>query len=446
MADEAIDEVVDEPTASGRGGGGPGLVVAALLVVAVVAACVGLLVSEGGDDGESATPGPIGVGPTYVRSSLTEPEGWAPMAESPLAGRGQAQTAWTGTEVLIWGGDGAFSDAGGGEPGRSDGAAYDPEADTWRMMAESPLPDPENALGASDHASAWTGSELIVWGGPGPEGAAYDPEADSWRSIDPGPLDERTQFASVWTGTELVVIGGSTPLLDQDPEDEEADAAAPDAAAYDPSTDRWRPLPGTELRRVGQAAWTGEEIVFVADARDGRGGSGIALALDPQGGAWRRIADPPLARFDAPPVWTGEELVVVGAEAGATDRRSTDGVALAAAASYDPAQDAWTSIDPPAELGFPMALLPAAVWSGEEVLLVGAPGFGLPGDAPLTGIAFDPDGRTWRALPDPPLSDRGGMASVWTGTELVLWGGAASTGFTSEPAADGTRYRPGPGR
>ena len=50
-------------------------------------------------------------------------------------------------------------------------AGYDPASDTWRPMANSPLPEPENAIGASDYASAWTGSELLVWGGPGPKAA-----------------------------------------------------------------------------------------------------------------------------------------------------------------------------------------------------------------------------------------------------------------------------------
>ena len=56
----------------------------------------------------------------------------------------------------------------------------------------------------------WTGTELLVWGGPGPAAAAYDPATDRWRRIGPGPLGTRNQFGHTWTGTELVVYGGAT--------------------------------------------------------------------------------------------------------------------------------------------------------------------------------------------------------------------------------------------
>lgn len=424
--------------------GGLGPVVAAALVLAVVTACVALLVS--GDGGEQAQPGPVGVATTFVREPLVEPEGWEPMADSPLQGRAEPATAWTGTELLVWGGDGAFSDGGGGEPGRSDGAAYDPASDTWRPMANSPLPEPENAIGASDYASAWTGSELLVWGGPGPKAAAYDPVADSWRRLDPGPLAERTQFASVWTGSELVIIGGYAPLADS--VDMANDGVWGDAAAYDPATQRWRDLPGTGLERTGAAVWTGSEIVWVADSRSAEGTAGIALALDPDGGGWRRLAEPPLARFTAAPVWTGSELVAIGALVRVDPDQPNPGETHGGVASYDPVSDTWTEIEPPEGLRVDHLSLPAAVWTGTEVLVLGSSGPFVPVDdvIPLSGVAYDPESGTWRMLPDPSLSDRGGMASAWIGTELLLWGGERSTGFTSEPRDDGARYRPGPGR
>lgn len=49
-------------------------------------------------------------------------------------------------------------------------------------------------------------------------------------------------------------------------------------------------------------------------------------------------------------------------------------------------------------------------------------------------------------LPDSGLVTRGGSSTTWTGTELLLWGGAAYTGYTSHPYADGARYQLGAGR
>ncbi|MCB0962399.1 MAG: hypothetical protein KDA98_03725 [Acidimicrobiales bacterium] len=178
-------------------------------------ACLLLAVTVGSgcsDDGAGGAERPeaIGTSTTLTREALTDPEGWSAMGDSPLQGRANAVTAWTGTELLVWRGNGAFNDGGGGEPARTDGAAYDPATDEWRPMAESPLPPAGNILSASSYASAWTGTELLVWGGPGPAAAAYDPATDRWRRIGPGPLGTRNQFGHTWTGTELVVYGGAT--------------------------------------------------------------------------------------------------------------------------------------------------------------------------------------------------------------------------------------------
>lgn len=89
----------------------------------------------------------------------------------------QAAAAWTGSRLVVW----------GGELGRKalvvsrTGSAFDPVANRW-----SPLPDAPIA-GRLDPVSAWTGHELIVWGGLGvsagrepkhfTDGAAFTPES-----------------------------------------------------------------------------------------------------------------------------------------------------------------------------------------------------------------------------------------------------------------------------
>ena len=73
----------------------------------------------------------------------------------------------------------------------SDGAAYDPAADAWRVLAAGPL---EGRLGV---AAAWAGDQLVIWGGatgfgggkPFSDGASYDPSTDAWTVLPPAPLD-----------------------------------------------------------------------------------------------------------------------------------------------------------------------------------------------------------------------------------------------------------------
>ena len=83
---------------------------------------------------------------------------------------------------------------------------------------------------------------------------------------------------------------------------------------------------------------------------------------------------------------------------------------------------------------------PMVVWSGSRMIVWGgsAPkptGGEIPFD---DGAAYDPVTREWTALPAAPISARSNAASVWTGTEMIIWGG--SDNGTS--LFDGAAYNP----
>ena len=73
----------------------------------------------------------------------------------PLTPRTGHSVIWTGEEVIVWGGE-SFDDPG---TPFSDGAAFDPVDNTWRLTAESPLSP------RTSHAAAWTGAEMLIVGG-----------------------------------------------------------------------------------------------------------------------------------------------------------------------------------------------------------------------------------------------------------------------------------------
>lgn len=84
------------------------------------------------------------------------------------------------------------------------------------------------------------------------------------------------------------------------------------------------------------------------------------------------------------------------------------------------------------------------VWSGEELLVWG----GVPRSG---GAAYDPAADTWRLLPDAPLDPREDHVAVWTGEELVVWGGlaydepddpTAPVELLNDFRADGAAYDP----
>jgi N-acetylneuraminic acid mutarotase len=226
-------------------------------------------------------------------------------------------SAWTGQELVVWGG-------GNLDEGFLDGAAYDPAADRWRMIADGPLGRRAGGV------AAWTGREVVVWGGVDPaarvefrDGAAYDPATNRWRTIAPSPLVGRDDAASVWTGRELLVWGGTTLA---------AGTFFADGAAYDPATDRWRRMANAPVvaRSSPGAVWSGRELLIWG---------GISLPGQTDSGPLDRIIEP--RTF----------LVPVG-----------DG------AAYDPATDRWRVLEPVPLLA---RGIPIAVWDGERMLLWG---------------------------------------------------------------------------
>lgn len=58
------------------------------------------------------------------------------------------------------------------------------------------------------------------------------------------------------------------------------------------------------------------------------------------------------------------------------------------------------------------------VWTGEEMIVWG--GIGTEGDHLVDGAAFHPESGTWRMLPVSPLGDGQPTAAVWAGGELVV--------------------------
>jgi hypothetical protein len=131
-------------------------------------------------------------------------------------------------------------------------------------------------------------------------------------------------------------------------------------------------------------------------------------------------------------VWTGREFFYWGGE---TDE---GGVQHADGAVYEPSSRTWR----PLPRG-PLALRSsaAAVWSGGEVLVWGGQARdGEWGD----GAGFDPVTDEWRLLPPSPLSPRVPVTAVWTGRELIVWGDESRSGRATQ--REGAAYDPSANR
>ena len=146
-------------------------------------------------------------------------------------------------------------------------------------------------------------------------------------------------------------------------------------------------------------------------------GSGVTSALGPENGEWQPMAPPPESvAWNAAAVWTGRELVLWGGGVPIDEGRKFGG------AAYDPAADSWTDL-PPAPVDPPTGH--SAVWSGSEILYWGGSEQveGASGPVRSSGVAYNPRDKTWRPMAPAPLHARAQHEAIWTGREMVVWGG-----------------------
>jgi N-acetylneuraminic acid mutarotase len=106
--------------------------------------------------------------------------------------------------------------------------------------------------------------------------------------------------------------------------------------------------------------------------------------------------------------------------------------------SYNPATDTWTTL-PPSPLRPRIGA--EAVWTGHEMIIWGGFG-GTNAQAQFfgDGARYNPATKSWSLLPTTGApSPRWGHSMVWTGHDLLIWGGEGGTGT---PLNDGARFDP----
>ena len=341
----------------------------AAIVIAVASFAV---VTRDGDDSPDVVAGP---GQGGANADLLAPGTSRPLARSPLAGRSTMAAVWTGSEMLIWGGDGLNGQLG-------DGAAYDPRADSWQLLPDAPL----SARNAP--AAVWTGHEMLLWGGTSgdgshSDGAVYNPTSKTWRTIAAAPFESSGRPIAVWTGTEMVVLAGFN---------------SSDAAAYDPVADQWRrlaDLPGHLQAPNPVAAWTGSRVFTVVQAagRTPLDSAPRVISLDLGDNQW--IDAPRVDEGQVVLTWMGDALVAAaGRQAVILDADGRSWTPIAEAPGSTRVGDT------------------PAVWTGTQLLLWEVD----------SASVVDPTRRTWEPLAAD-FGHRTQPAAVWADGVFLSWGG-----------------------
>lgn len=140
----------------------------------------------------------------------------------------------------------------------------------------------------------------------------------------------------------------------------------------------------------------------------------------PRPGAWRLLpASPVPARAQLlVTVWTGREMLIHGIVSTGKFNVAARGVTYA----YRPASNTWATLAPgPAPQ---MAQNhETAIWTGSEMIVFG-----------LTSAAYSPATNTWRPVPRPPAGVVGAVR-LWTGHQVIFWGGGCCGGVKDSGAA-----------
>ena len=163
------------------------------------------------------------------------------------------------------------------------------------------------------------------------------------------------------------------------------------------------------------------------------------LSLAPAAlGSWTPTYALPEADLLTSAVWTGAEMIIWGGT-------EVGGSTFNSGSRYDPATDTWrttSGVNAP----FPRKQH-TAVWTGTEMIVWGGCGLGSEHSCQIfSGGRYNPVTDTWAATsiagaPAPRINH----TAVWTGTQMIVWGGCTFVNDACTPTAlgnGGGRYDP----
>jgi hypothetical protein len=326
--------------------------------------------------------------------------GWKRLAAVPGEGRDAGVAVWTGEEVVVVGGT---STAGCLPPVLCDisldpvatGAAYDPEADTWREIPDAPA-------AFVTGTALWTGQEVLVFPSASSTTAApvlaYDPRADQWRT--PVPPSGRVTDAALVDGVVLAVAFGDD---------------GPQVVRYRPELDEWDALPPHPLGALSEAqvVANGRDAVLIGSTyTDGTGDqpvNGFFQAAVWDGSAWTELPESELVNNGGDWAAVAPDILV-NPQWLSGDQEHPD-----AGGVLDVGARSWRPLPTGAPAGDPDKA-PSTDHSGET-------GRWAAGD----GLLVDPVADQWHQIETRP-DDVAFGASAWTGEAIIVVGGLTRAG------------------
>jgi len=338
---------------------------------------------------------------------------------------------WTGTEMIIWGGN----NLGTENSSLATGGRYNPTTDSWNETSLTNSPSQR-----CHHTAIWTNSEMIVWGGyyydAGDhylnDGGKYNPATNSWSAISlTNAPAGRENHSAIWTTTEMIVWGGwywdgSGHYFN-------------DGGRYNPGSNSWTAISLTDApsaRYKHTAIWTNTEMIVWGgnywDSVDSYLNSGGRY--NPAANTWSATSldSAPAGRIEHTAIWTGDRMIIWG---GGTDHSydsffNTGGL-------YNPSGNCWTMTSNTGYVPLPR-YNHSAIWTGSEMIVWGGGYWGSASsdESFNDGGRYNPATNIWKevyTIGAP--TRREDHTAVWTGSQMIIWGGQSLTNT-------GGRYTP----
>jgi len=150
---------------------------------------------------------------------------------------------------------------------------------------------------------------------------------------------------------------------------------------------------------------------------------------------WESTAYVPRPRSNFSTVWTGTEMIVFG---GLDENMLPQG----SGGKYNPATDQW---EPLSIFNAPAGRdNHAAVWSGTEMIVWGGCAIGTCDTTHNSGGRYNPTTDTWTATSlSGAAHSRYFYTAVWSGTEMIVWGGCYIQAGSPVLINSGGKYNPG---
>lgn len=298
--------------------------------------------------------------------------------------------------VVLTSNDDETSTVGAGDQGSTVAA---PTVSGWTRLPDPPL---SPRVGAS---AAWTGDEVMVIGGwdflcppgascvgptkaPFTDGAAFDPSTQTWRPVADAPAAFQGERPAVFDGSVFFLVECDVSFIGT--EEEPADDRCPSTQEasvflrYDPEPDMWTQLPGPPGGYPYAIESVGNAIIAFAGTEEQ--GAQQAWRFDVESNLWTEIPDDPMPRMydrSVVAVDEGRSALLFGADA-ESGPTSDPGQEVNLAAKLDLATMTWTQLPSSPSRGY-------RAWGVDDAVFL-EPHFG------GHGGLFDPASDTWSPL------------------------------------------------